>query len=757
MRNMEFKNFRYRVISLSALLLPFMGFAQGNSKPIHTENEESAPYIVPRIVGTIKLDGWSTDAAWQSIRPLQLKMYLPAWGTHPSVPTEVRIAYDDEYIYVSGRLYYEDEEHIQATTRKRDNASTVNDMFFIGFDAFNNDETSLTFMTTPSGTRSDVAFVNDNIGSEEHFFKTSWNTFWETASATDERGWFVEMRIPFSSLRFEPKDGRVEMGMIIWRWLAYKKEAQIYPLISNQWGWWGQFKPSRSKTVVFEGIENNQPLYITPYVLGSFNQFHTFNTTETAFIRHDDPSLDAGLDLKYSLSDNFTLDVTVNTDFAQVEADNQQINLSRFSLFFPEKRRFFLERAGLFDFGVSPEHRLFYSRRIGLYQGLPVSILGGLRLTGHQGEWDIGLMDMQTAKTTINDSSVLPAENFGVVRLRRSVFNSYSYLGGMITSRIGFDGSYNLAYGFDTEIRVVGDEYLTINWAQSFINDQPKGLKAGRVHLGWARRIANGFGYEAAFTRSGKYYEPGAGFELRDNYTRWHGRLFHGQLAKDASPLLRRTAAIEADVFFRNGEGTVETMRITPSWEYLFKNEQIIRLEGIVRYEDFQENFILSESTIIPAGNYSFYQLAGAYDLPDSWIFDLDITLQGGTFFDGNIASISLIPVWSISTGLKLSGFYQFNRIHFPERKERLNTHLARLRLQLMPSTKVTFSTFAQYNSTVDLFSVNARLRYNPSEGNDFYLVYNQRLNTGRYSHIPILPVTDNLSIIAKYNHTFEL
>lgn len=713
------------------------------------------PYIVQRLEETITLDGWSTEASWQAIEPLPMTMYLPTWGAEPSVRTEVRIAYDDEYIYVSGRFFYSDADHIRATTRKRDNAATVNDMFLIDFDAFNNNETALTFLTTPAGTRSDAAMINDNKGSAADFFKTSWNTFWRTKSVRDERGWFVEMRIPFSSLRFEPKNGRVKMGLIIWRWMAYKKEAQLYPLISNQWGWWGQFKPSQSKTIVFKGIENDPPLYITPYVLGIFSQYHAFNDNETAYVRVDDPAFDAGLDIKYGLSNNFTLDLTVNTDFAQVEADNQQINLTRFSLFFPEKRRFFLERAGLYNFGVSGKHRLFYSRRIGLYEGQPVRILGGVRLTGRKGAWDIGLLNMQTTKTDLDNGGTLPSENFGVVRLRRSVFNSYSYVGGMMASRVGLNGSYNIAYGLDTEIRVTGDEYLQLNWAQTFINSQPSGLNAGRIHLGWARHTANGFGYEAFVTRSGKYYEPGAGFELRDNYIRLHARLSHGRLAAVDSPLLRRTAAVEADIFLRNEDGSVETMRIVPTWKYLFKNEQVIKLQGIIRYEDLREVFSLSGNTIIPTGSYTFYQLKATYDMTDSRLFDTDVTVKAGTFFDGNIASISFKPIWSISTGLKLNGFYQFNRIRFPDRNKQLNTHLARLRVLLMPSTKLTISTFMQYNSAIDLISANARLRYTPSQGNDFYLVFNQRLNTDRYSQIPMLPAYGSLSVIVKYNYTF--
>lgn len=719
--------------------------------------KHNTPYVIQRINGSVTLDGRSNEAAWQAIEPLPMKMYLPIWGAEPSVRSQVRIAYNEKYVYVSGRLFYDDAGHIQSTSRKRDNASTVNDMFYVGFDGFNNNETARGFLTTPSGSRSDNVFINDNKGPASVFFKTSWNTFWKIASVTDERGWYVEMRIPFSSLRFEPHNGQVKMGLIIWRWMAYKKESQVYPLISNQWGWWSQFKPSQSKTVIFQDIENKRPLYITPYVLGNYSRYHKLNASGNAYKSVDDPGFDAGLDIKYGISNNFTLDLTVNTDFAQVEADNQQINLSRFSLFFPEKRRFFLERAGLFDFGASPEHRLFYSRRIGLYAGRPVRILGGVRLTGRKGKWDIGLMDMQTSKTLLENGDSLPSENLGIIRLRRSILNPYSYAGAMITSRIGLDGTYNIAYGIDSKIKVVGDEYLQFNWAQNFIKGQPTNLEAGRIHLGWLRSTANGFGYEASYTRSGNYYDPGLGFELRNNYTRLYGTMFYGLLSAPESALLRRTPAVNADFYFSNGNGMLESMNISPSWTFLYKNEQIIKLDGIIRYENLINDFNLSANTVIPAGSYTFYQLSALYDLPDSWLLDTDFMARAGTFFDGSIASISIIPIWSITTGLKLSGFYQFNRIHFPDRNSSLNTHLARLRVLIMPSTKVIISPFLQYNSLGNLFSINARFRYNPSQGHNLYLVFNQRLNTAGDRELPKLPVSKDMAIIVKYNYTFKL
>ncbi len=192
------------------------------------------------------------------------------------------------------------------------------------------------------------------------------------------------MRIPLSSLRFQDLDGKVTMGLIVWRYIAHLNEFDTYPPIQQNWDM-SFFKPSQAQNVVFEGIESSRPLYITPYAIGGFGQENVLNDAETEWIRKDEPELNAGLDIKYGLTSNMTLDLTLNTDFAQVEADDQMINLTRFSLFFPEKRQFFLERASIFDFNTGVSNTLFYSRRIGLNEEEIIPIIGGARLIGRQG------------------------------------------------------------------------------------------------------------------------------------------------------------------------------------------------------------------------------------------------------------------------------------------------------------------------------------------------------------------------------------
>jgi len=325
--------------------------------------------VMPRIRSPITLDGLSNEPAWEGIKTLPMVMHSPNFGTAPSELTEVLVAFDDDFLYVAGRLYDREPSKIQANSKQRDSTDPSSEWFGIVIDSFNDKENALAFFTTPSGLRWDAAVLND--AQEPVPFNLSWNTFWDVATSQNNEGWFAEMRIPFSSLRFQDKNGRVVMGIILRRYIARKSEHITFPKIPPNWGFYSFFKPSQAQEFVLEGVYSRKPLYVAPYLLGGFGYYSELNEDETVYQRVKNLEHEGGLDVKYGLTSNITLDITLNTDFAQVEADDQQINLTRFSLFFPEKRLFFQERSSNFDFNfeTSEPNRLFYSRRIGIHEG----------------------------------------------------------------------------------------------------------------------------------------------------------------------------------------------------------------------------------------------------------------------------------------------------------------------------------------------------------------------------------------------------
>jgi hypothetical protein len=713
------------------------------------------PIALSRLSGPVTLDGFSDEAAWRDVRPLPMVMMEPNFGAEPSERSEILAGYDDRYLYLAGRLYDREPDRIVSNSKQRDSDNASCDWFGLIIDSFNDKQNAVAFFTTPAGLRWDAAVLNDGQGNRP--IDPSWNTFWDVATARDGRGWFAEFRIPFSSLRFQDRAGRVVMGLIVWRSIVRKNEWDIFPAIPPDWGFWSKFKPSRAQEVALEGVSSRRPLYIVPYLLGGLGQAASLNPDATGYGTHRDVRREAGLDLKYGLTSNLTLDATLNTDFAQVEADDEQVNLTRFSLFFPEKRLFFLERAAIFNFEFErlEQNRLFYSRRIGLDDGRPVRIYGGARLVGRLGDWDLGALDLQTEA-----SAGIPSTNFGVLRLRRQIVNPYSYAGGILTSRVGADGRFNLAYGLDATIRMCGDDYLIVRWAQTFSRDKPNqalSFDPAKILATWVRDNLKGFGYGLTYSRSGRDFDPELGFELRHDYTRVYAGAYYGWFPGERSPLLSHRLSLESLLYRRNGDGALETLNIGPNWYFTAKNGLKGYLSPYLEYEDVPEAFSLSPQALIPVGRYTFFNLAGELQSPSgkplSALFDVVL----GTFYDGRRVSLSANPVWSVSSSLSLDAAYQLSRADFPGRDERLTAHILRLRALYMFDTRLSVTAFVQYNRAAGTVIGNLRLRYNPREGVDLYLVYNESLNTSRFCFSPPLPLSSGRTLLFKYSYTFGL
>ncbi len=721
--------------------------------------QESGRLVLPRLDGRIQLDGLSDEPAWEVVRPWLPTQYEPDNGAPPTEHTEFLVAYDDDYIYFALRGYDRDSTGIRSNTLYRDRLSG-DDHFEILLDTFNDNETAVLFTTTPGGIRKDAAISNDASGggiASGGWINGDFNTFWDVETVVNQQGWFAEMRVPFTSLRFQDENGQVVMGIILQRKVARKTERLVYPAVQSDANW-AFLKPSRAQKIVLEGIRPRKPLYVTPYGLGGVEQSFLLNDAGTGYPREDDLKAEAGVDLKYGLTNNMTLDLTVNTDFAQVEADDQQINLTRFSLFFPEKRQFFQERASIFEFRTGGLSRLFHSRRIGLTElGRPVRIIGGARLVGRWGGWDAGFLNMQTA-----ESETLPSENFGVLRLRRQVLNAYSYAGAMVTSRIGMDGSYNFAYGLDGVVRVAGDDYLTLQWAQTFDRRQIDSgnldlVNSGRFTAEIERRRRRGLGYNAVVAWAGAAYNPGVGFTQRNNFTLLDGAVSYTWLPGEASSLIWHTLGLAGFAFVRNGDRSIESAEVGPEWEFSGKSGAGGSLEAKALFEDLLIPFPLTEGVVVPAGSYTFFRVGASYHVSHTRLFQLRPRVEAGTFYDGWQAAAQVSPILYASPHLELSGFYRFDRIRFPDRDQGFDAHLARLRIGTALNTKVSANAFIQFNSAINTVSANIRFRYNFREGNDLWIVYDEGMNTDRYRLTPTLPFTNIRTLLVKYTHTFQL
>ena len=273
----------------------------------------------------LNFDGQLNEDFWKEMPLFSTNQHTPINQAAPTESEKIYLTYDDDFLYLAAEIQGSD---IQATSKKRDEFSLTQDWIGLLIDSYYDKENALGFYTTPSALRSDFTIFEDAVG--DYPVNNDWNTYWDVKTEVHEAYWTLEMRIPFSSLQFQEEDGIITMGIIIWRFIAAHNETCTWPLIANAWGDWSSFKPSQAAKVTLKAVKSKKPIYITPYVLGGLSR----SVEDPAATISTNSQLNAGVDIKYSVSNNFTLDLSLNTDFAQVEADDAQINFNRFNLFF---------------------------------------------------------------------------------------------------------------------------------------------------------------------------------------------------------------------------------------------------------------------------------------------------------------------------------------------------------------------------------------------------------------------------------------
>ncbi len=707
---------------------------------------------IPRLEVPIVFDGTVSDGEWDYIDTLKLVSHWPSFADQPNSRTWLRVAYDEKFFYFSA-VCFDDPSLIQAPYFERDNLGMTMDQIAIILDTYNDNENGVIFAVTPTGSRIDLSLKNDAQGAEP--IDISWNSYWEALVTTHAEGWSVEGRIPFSSLRFQSSDGNVTMGLIAYRYIARERQMDIYPSIPTDWGFWSFIKPSQAQEISFEAVNNKRPWFTTPYILGGLGYHHTTSDDNEDRQKIEDDKVTVGLDIQHALTDNLNMDLTANTDFAQVEADDQVVNLSRFSLFFPEKRRFFLERSSIMEFAFEGNNRLFYSRRIGINEGQIVPLYGGVRLIGRMRNYDVGLMTMQS-----REYDGLPSENFGVLRLRRKISTNNSYIGGILTTRTDLKGATNLAYGLDGIINLFGNDYLKVNLARnydsqdtseydSFISDR------NRVYVVWENLSRVGLNYAFSYSQVDQHFNPGLGFELRKNFKAVGDRISYGWFPKNTTRLRYVKFDLFGSVYLSNTTDKIESVATAPAFYMEWNKNSSIQLTFSRFLDNVPDAFDLSDSIQIGAGKYVNTEITAEFETPTVNFLTAKFGVTAGTFYGGNRFSASITPTYIISKHLTLSGFYQFNHITFPD-EDNYTAHIGRLKVATSFNVKLSINAFVQLNSLSRVSAINFRLRYNPKDGNDLYLVYNEILNH-KGKDDPLIPLSDARGIIVKYSHTFHV
>jgi hypothetical protein len=331
----------------------------------------------------------------------------------------------------------------------------------------------------------------------------------------------------------------------------------------------------------------------------------------------------------------------------------------------------------------------------------------------------------------------------------------------MATSRLGTDGSYNLAYGLDGQIRVTGDEFMTVKWAQTFENDSVNrifDLSPSRFLFEWQRRKIEGFAYDIIYTWSGKQFNPGIGFEVKDNYQGVRTILQYGWIPESETFIRYHSFSLTAYNFMNTLTGLHETVNGILKWNFEAKKGFTGSIAANWFLEDIYDTLSLgNEQAAVPPGRYSFGYLSALYSTSGAHALSSEFSAEAGRFYDGSKISFSASPRLSVGAGLDLGLTYYLDYVNFSERDMGFTNHILGVRGLMTLTTKTSLASFIQYNTAINRVIANVRFRFNPREGNDFYIVYDEGLNTYLHRTTPELPVSTGRTILLKYVYTFRL
>jgi hypothetical protein len=651
----------------------------------------------------IVIDGVFDEAAWALAEPASdFVQQWPDPGAPASERTEVRILYDRENLYIAALCHDSaGPAGIVVNDQRRDFDFNVNDVFTIVIDTFHDHRNGFMFITNPVGAR-----VDGQAG--EGYFNPDWDAVWLNESRITEVGWQAEIAIPFMALRFRP--GEHAWGVNFLRRVRRKNEDSYWSPVP---------RPYRSNRVslagTLDGIRNvrqGRNLRLKPYA--------TATLSDGGAVRRDlDPQ--AGVDLKYGLRSQMTLDLSLRTDFSQVEADLQQVNLTRFSLFFPEKREFFLENASMFQFGGAPTRTSdlipFFTRRIGLQEGRIVPILAGARLSGRAGAYTTGLLSIQTERF-----GTTPSTNFSVARVRRDLFRR-SDVGGIFVSKT--DGTRNnRTYGADFNLGV-GDafdvsSYVLLSETSGTGADQRDG--AGQVRLAWRNQLVDA---SAGVLAIGRNFDPQVGFVPRRGIRKSSGTFALTPRGGPRMPAVREFRPAVDVEYITDPDGALETRVVDPSFTVLFQKGSQITAGREARFERLVEPFAIRPSQRIAPGDYRFDSYYVTYSSDRSRTLSGSLSSSTGAFYDGDRDSYGV--------GVSLQPGYQFHaELTWSRNDVRLasgdfTTDLVALRLAHTFSTTVVLNGLLQYNTDTGERSTNVRFNVIYKPLSDIYVVFNER------------------------------
>ena len=667
---------------------------------------------------TMQIDGLLSEPIWQSAEAATgLRQREPLEGVAATERTEVRILFDSNTLYVGVVAHDRYPDKIIARTLQRDKIMEPefdgkpqfagDDAVAILLDPFHDHRNAVIFATNPNGAEFEALLTEE--GRE---FNIDWRAVWQVAAQKLPQGWSAEFAIPFRTLRYPTNSGDQPWGFNVYRVIRRKNEEVLWSAWSRDNEGFARVSRAGHLTGMVDLPRPSVNLEVKPFLLSGLTkeleESADFNTNQ---------KLDAGFDAKWEVRPGLLLDLTLNTDFAQVDVDDEQVNLTRFDLFFPEKRDFFLENSGIFEFGFRgifepPPFLLFFSRRIGIHDDGEVPVIGGARLTGRIGKQTIGLLNTVTKKAFGE-----PRTNFAVARVKRDIGGS-NYIGAILTDR-RTSQNWNSGTGVDWSFWPTGALNLQGFYARTFTSGAGGDDYAYRLGIDFA---SDHFGLFGQHITVGDEANAEMGFITRTDMRRTDG--FSRITTRPQILGLRALNFFVQGLYLTRIDFEKQDWQygvgINPEWH---SGEQIIAFYNR-SFTRLDEEFDL-EDIVIDPGDFPSYELGifGNTSRNRSLVYSTQNFFRG--FFGGDLQSLNNNLTLSVGSNLALAFGYGYNHVDVPNGS--FTAHLASLRLSYAFSTRLVANALLQYNSLDNRISTNFRLNFVHRPGSDLFVVFNEQ------------------------------
>ena len=703
-----------------------------------------------RIDAPIRVDGMLDEAAWdQAPVGSGFTAREPEDDRPAAQQTEFSVVYTEDILYFGIRAHDPEPEAIVAKELQRDSDHGRNDdSLAIVLDTFHDQRNSVTFEVNPLGARTD-SLVTDE-GKDQNI---EWNGVWNATARRTADGWQAEVAIPFSTLRFDP--AARTWGLNVRRVVRRTNEESNWAPIGREIGpravsrmYAAHWVSLAGDLTGISGVKPGRRLDVKPFVLASAAEEPRSEASGTT------SDIDGGIDLKWGLTKSLTLDLTYNTDFAQVEVDQQQVNLTRFSLFFPEKREFFLENAGIFEFGPPspgggnrpPLMKTFFSRRIGLDRGEEVPIDIGARLTGRAGAWNVGLLTVGTEAVAAGNRPGAAAAQHSVFRLKRDL-GERSSVGMIYTELDPRGGAKNQLYGVDLDYKPNRQSQFYLFGAAS--EDEGRSGDTGALGTGWAYTTRT-LRANVDLTEAQGDFNPGSGFLLRRDFRRYHPTV-RWEPRVNRGVVRSWVLEAELDYFERESLGRIESRKLLLAPIGIrTTGDDRFRLAFVNDVEQLFEPFEIRPGIVIPAGLYKFDSifLRGFSNQGRrlAWRGNINV----GEFFGGDRRSYMLSSFVRLSRHLLTEFQWNYNDVMLPQGDFTATIYTVRLDAAFSPDLRL--NTLAQYNDAAQLAGVNVRFNWIYKPGANLFVVYNHNWAAPTFS----ARETARRELIVKFNYLWQ-